>query len=167
MMWTLKFDLRRYRWLIPVVFMGLASLACSPGPSYDPPMVRQIQADANVPGKAYALVEGHPNGDPFGKDLMTQVYETRDYGEIWSAISLDDATQKTLFPEIQRGSLPLDVDFDGNLNRIGSSPNYKQQLWSLPRATFRYFFNPGGIIMQRTTPFYVFFSAHVLFIIPG
>lgn len=138
--------MRRYFWLIPVLFLALAMIACD-GPYYEPVRVKSVKADPQIPGKAYIVVSG---SDPYGqinegKDFR-KVYETTDYGETWKSSD---------YPAFENSSSNLDVKqlprlfywSSGGIyaaaNEIfGRDDSGGRLQWQFPRATFRYFFAP-------------------------
>lgn len=154
-MGTRKFDLRRYRWLIPVLFMALAALACD-GPNYEPPRVSKIQADPSLPGKAYALVQGNRNPNAYGRsdDRIDQAYETRDYGQTWVPVTIDDRAAR--FPETSEADLSLFGVYEGNLYKNTKSGN--APIWYFPRQTFRSFFAPDNAGSSYESPYFIFGS---------
>jgi hypothetical protein len=140
--------MRRYFWLIPIFFMVLGVLACD-GPSFDPIRVKAVQADPQIPGKAYIVVTG---SDPYGtvnegKEVQI-VYETVDYGETWQR------STHAVFPKGTRSNSyqtsptsntmkPTKFSWSNNVLYSNSAKEYKA-LWSFPRSTFRYFFAPDN-----------------------
>ncbi len=139
--------MRRYFWLIPVLFLALAMIACD-GPYYEPVRVKSVKADPQIPGKAYIVVSG---SDPYGqinegKDFR-KVYETTDYGETWKA---------SAYPAFER-TAPT-YNYDGQLSPLyywsrsgpysvgdgiySRSESGGKLVWQFPRGTFRYFFAP-------------------------
>ena len=107
----------KHRWLIPVLFLILAALACDDGYVYDPIRVQQVTADSSTPGHAYALV---------GNTDTSAVYETDDYGEHWRR-------SEYVFPDEVRNSYTLRFS-DATLFLDSAT------LWRYPRSTFRSFF---------------------------
>lgn len=152
--------MRRYFWLIPLIFLGLATLACSPPPIYDslymppyePVRVAIVQADAQIPGKAYIIVAGYlyDNEHSFaGREYKQVTYETTDYGETWQPSNHTVFFKNTpsAYAEKDGKLVPAYSGrakyywSGGNLyaDALEFSPNV---LWKFPRSTFRYFFQP-------------------------
>ncbi len=102
------------RWLIPLVFLVLAALACD-NPHYDPPRVLGVLADPETAGQVYAAV---------GTSESRATYVSRDYGRSWQ---LSDREVETGYAE----GYSMQGD---NLYSDGAI------IWSFPRPTFRFFF---------------------------
>ncbi len=107
-----------WRWMLPILMLILAALACDE-PYIDPPHVVWVDVDANVPGHAFIYVTSETSA-------VDVYYETRDYGQHWSLT--DQHPQGTHIdspPFIMSGESLL---MDG------------KAIWSFPRPIFRFFF---------------------------
>lgn len=111
-----------WRWMLPLVMLILAALACDE--TYiEPPKVTQVQADPALPGRAYALV--------YISGAAQIVYETDDYGQHW-------ARSQAAFPNYT----PADAAY--TMEMRGESLYFRDRaLWSFPRPIFRFFFFDG------------------------
>jgi hypothetical protein len=117
---------KRNPWLVAVLMLALASLACDDAyPAL--PFVEAVQADAQVPGRAYAQVRNVREGATGTRTLTTQVYETSDYGRTWQR---SDAPIRDPRPEVFAFRLVREALRDAN----------GREVWTFPRATFRSFF---------------------------
>ncbi len=127
----------KWLWLIPITMLILASLACDDSYSL-PPEVWQVEADAQNPGRAYALVyEGNQKDmtvSPSQKEAY-KAYETDDYGQHWQP-------SDHVFSKSPVNSYPLTMaDDDLYFN--------SRVIWSFPRPTFRQFFTEGNSTAPR------------------
>ena len=75
---------KRYMWLIPLVMMAIAILACD-DVYIPPPMIDRVEADKEAAGTVYVTVKNvgvtYSNGDL--TEGQTIAYESADYGESW------------------------------------------------------------------------------------
>lgn len=118
---------KRNPWLVAVLMMALSSLACDD--TYPTlPFVEAVQADAQVPGRAFARVRDVPAGVGGNATRTKRVYETNDYGRTWtpSLVELPDAPAAL---------------FTLNMSREILRDAAGRELWRFPRETFRSFFH--------------------------
>ncbi len=124
----------RYMWLIPVVMLVMAMLACDEV-YVPPPIVDRVEADAEAPGRAYARVVNvgvtyqsvskGDNGEMRG-------YETSNYGESWKP-------SEHQFAETSTNSYAMEM-YGETLNLNGYN------VWSFPRPIFRgIFYEDSGL----------------------
>jgi hypothetical protein len=106
----------RYWWLLPLVMLFAAALACDE-PYNPPPKVGRVEADIEIPGKVYAQV------GTFG-------YESDDYGVNWR-------TSEHVFAENHTDSYKM------NMNGETLYLN-ERAIWSFPRPVFRGIFYDSG-----------------------
>ncbi len=147
--------MRRYFWLVPIMMLALAALACD-SPSYDPPHVSRVEADPTTPGKAYILVEGDQSlmtqqvqqyQDKNGTQSTPRAYETTDYGQHWQPSS-------HTFPKPKSSTRDATIIMpDGIALSLAGETLYadQQPVWSFPRPTFRSFFGPSD---PHETPYF-------------
>lgn len=109
-----------WRWMLPLVMLALAALACDAGHVLMP-LVKQVQADPQQPGRAYALIGGLDNNREI-------VYQTDDYGDHW-------ARSKAGFPEDRAENVSYPLEMRGEGLYFGD-----RMVWAFPRSQFRFFF---------------------------
>jgi hypothetical protein len=114
-------------WLIPILMLILAAIACDDYVFYDLTSVERVVADPDTPGRAFALVQ-HRRSEPNSEIELADelIYVTDNYGETWRSFDGD-------LPEAEVQALPLTM----------SSENLHLEsilLWQFPRPQFRYFF---------------------------
>ncbi len=128
-----------YMWLIPVVMLVMAMLACDDviQPSV---MVDRVEADPTVDGKVYATLINVDNPDSSDSmDVLTVAYETSDHGASWqrSDHRFADPPVKSAYTTEWYGEQLM-------LNGYG--------VWSFPRPIFRSVFYDGTTV-QGVLPF--------------
>jgi hypothetical protein len=114
-------------WLIPILMLILAAIACDDYVFYDLTSVERVVADPDTPGRAFALVQ-HRRSEPNSERGLAGEYRyvTDNYGETWRSFDGD-------LPEAEVQALPL----------IMSSEDLRLEsirIWQFPRPQFRYFF---------------------------
>jgi hypothetical protein len=114
-------------WLIPILMLILAAIACDDLVMYDTVGVERVVADADTPGRAYAWLSHHVSEINSERSLRGQyLYVTDDYGANWSPAEGD-------LPEAEVQALPLTMSGETlELDTVA--------LWQFPRPQFRYFF---------------------------
>jgi len=129
----------RYMWLIPLVMLALAMLACDDviQPSV---MVDRVEADPTVDGKVYATVINVDDpASSNSSDVQTIAYETSDHGASWqrSEHRFANPPVKSAYTTEWYGEQLI-------LNGYG--------IWSFPRSVFRSVFY-DGTTTQGSLPF--------------
>ena len=124
----------RYGWLIPLVMLAIAMLACDEV-YVPPPMVDRVEADAESQGRAYARVINiglDYNSASTARVGETQGYETNDYGADWQRSEHEFAEKATnSFPMTMYGEA---LDLNG------------YTVWAFPRPIFRgIFYDDSGV----------------------
>ncbi len=133
----------RFVWLIPLVMLALAILACD-DVYIPPPSIDRVEAQAGTPGRAYARVIhiglDYKSSDADAGD--TVVYETDNYGSDWRP-------SEHVFAEAASNSYPMIMSGE-SLKLNGRA------IWSFPRPIFRSIFYDGsnvGTMNQVTLPY--------------
>jgi hypothetical protein len=122
----------RYGWLIPLVMLALASLACN-DIAFPPPMVDRVEAQSDTAGRAYARVinVGLTYDSPDASKALRIVYETEDYGLNWHRTEY-------VFAVTANNSFPMEMYSD-------TLHLKERSIWTYPRSIFR------GIFYDTTT----------------
>lgn len=114
-------------WLLPILMLILAAIACDDYVFYNLTSVERVVADPDTPGRVFALVQ-HRRSEPNSEMELADelIYVTDNYGETWRGFDGD-------LPAAEVQALPLTM----------SSENLRLEsilLWQFPRPQFRYFF---------------------------
>jgi hypothetical protein len=125
---------RRHPWLIAVLMLALATLACDDGwPTLA--YVKAVQADPQRPGTAYALIANvrdmaaSASANASSSGFTEVVYETRDAGQTWQP-------SEYRFPNDAPPPASLAISMQAEALWIA-----QDDVWRFPRATFRSIFH--------------------------
>lgn len=126
----------RYMWLIPLVMLAIAMLACDEV-YVPPPMIGQVEVDPAVQGKVYITVVNA--GATYNNGSLdsghTVAYESSDFGTNWN-----HSEHKFAAKQINAYAMTM----------YGETLSFNTATWNFPRPMFRtVFYDESGFASMR------------------